>query len=820
MDTLLQDIRFGIRLLFKSPVFALVALLSLALGIGANTAIFSLVNALLLRPLPIDNPARVASVYTATASGMAFGSTSFPDYLDYRNQSGVFSGLAASKFTLASVSSGAENEVVPAMIASGNYFSVLGVTPRMGRGFTPEEDQKPGGGPVMVISHSYWERRFASDPNVVNKTLHLNGHPFTIIGVAPKDFTGTFTGINPDLWVPVTMQPQVMPIRGNPLQDRHDRWLDLMGRLNPGISVEQAQAALNTTAAQLDKAFPDTNEGRTRRIAVAQAGGVHPGFRGPALAFTGVLMVIVGIGLLIACANVANLLLARATARRKEISIRLALGAGRRRLIRQMLTESMLLSLLGGVVGLLFAMWTDRLIALFKPPTPIPISINLSLDVPVLVFTLVVSILTGIIFGLAPAIYSSRTDLVGYLKGEALALGGGRRKLALSNLLVVAQITLSLVLLIAASFFIRSLQSLKGVELGFRTNDIAMVWLDLNLRNYTPQKGRDFYRQLVERVRSLPGVKNVSLTSNVPLGISFGESSINIEGRQPLPEGTYIQVGAQIVDANYFQTLGIPLLRGREFTESDDRSKRIVIINETMARRFWPGEDPIGKRLQLTPRPSPESDYYEIVGVAKDSKYVSFGEDPRPVLYRAFAQIYNAEMNLLAQTSSGPARLLPVLRQEALALDPYAPILAIKTMEENMGTSLLPWKLAASLAGAAGSIVLVLAAIGIYGVVSYSVGQRLKEIGIRQALGAQRRDILKMIIAQGCRYAAIGVLIGVAISLLLARLLSGVLFGVRAVDPVTFITIPALLTFVVLLASYAPARRATKVDPIVVLRNE
>ena len=821
MEKLWQDLRFGFRLLIKSPVFACVAVLSLAFGIGANTAIFSLVNAVILRPLPIEKPEEVVSVYTVSGSGMPYGSTSFPDYLDYRNQGKTFTGLVASKFTLASIGSGDQNEVVPAILASGNYFSLLGVSMMLGRAFTPEEDQKPGGSPVLVISHAYWERRFGSDPGVVGRSIQLNGNPFTIIGVVTKDFNGTFLGINPDLWVPVTMQPQVMPARNNPMEDRHDRWLDLMGRLKPGVSAEQAQSDLNVIAAQLDSAYPDINEGRVRQINIIPSGSVPPGFRGPVLAFTGVLMVIVGLGLLIACANVANLLLARATTRKKEVSIRLTMGASRKRLIRQMLTESMLLSLLGGAAGLLIALLTGNLINLFKPPTPIPISINLALDMRVLTFAFILSILTGIVFGLAPAIYSSKSDLTAWLKGETPSLGKGRRKLALGKLLVVAQISLSLILLIVAALFLRNLQSLRSVDPGFRTENVALVWLDLNLRGYNVNRGREFYRQLSERVRLMPGVENLSLSSNVPLGLAFSEAFITIEGQQPPPDGVFIQAGAPIVEPSYFDTMGVAVLRGRNLGDKDFlASQKVILVNETMAQRFWPNEEAIGKRIQLTPRPSPESDYYEIVGVVKDSKYVSFSEDPRAVFYRPFSQVYSAEMNLLVQTASDPGAILPALRREVQALDPEAPILAIKTLKENMGTSLVPWQLAATLAGAAGTVAILLAVIGIYGVVSYSVGQRLKEIGIRMALGARATDILRMVLAQGFKYALIGVIIGVVIAALLAQALSGVLYGVNAFDPVTFVAIPVLLTLIVLLASYVPARRATKVDPMVVLRYE
>jgi macrolide transport system ATP-binding/permease protein len=814
VEELWHDLRFGIRRMLKTPAFTVIAVLSLALGIGANTAIFSLVNTILLRPLPVSHPEQLVSIYPVT-KGDAVQAFSYPDYKDFRDRNEVLDGIYIQRFAPLSLSHDGNNERIWGYLVSGNYFDVLGVKAARGRTFSPEEDRTPLSHPVVVVSHGCWQRRFGSDPSLVGRDIILNGHTFTVVGVAPEGFNGTEIAYTPEMWVPVMMLEWVEP--GHKWLERRDTQnLFATARLKPGVSVAQAEASLNILAEQLGREYPETNEGQT--ITITPPGLIHPMLRGPVLSFTWVLMATVALVLLIACTNLANLLLARATERRREIAIRLALGATRSRLLRQLLTENVLLSVVGGALGFLLAVWLVNLVKAFRPPIDFPLTINLELDARVFAFTLLASLLTGIFFGLMPALQATRPDLVPALKDSSSQ--GGFRRSRLRSGLVVAQIALSLVLLIAAGLVVRTLQHLQTMSPGFDPENALTMAVDVGLQGYDKARGLQFYRQVAERTRSLPGVQSMSLADFIPLSLNYNATSIYIEGQAPVRGANVPTSMNSSIWRDYFQAMGIPLAAGREFDEQDtEEGQRVAIVNETFVRRFFPGpvENAIGRRVSTK---GSEGPFMQIVGVARDGKYFSIGEDARPFIYFPMTQAYSPQAILLVRTTSDPKSMIPLIRSELQKLDNSLPVFDVKTMTEHMSLSLFPARVAAMLLGCFGLLALLLAAIGVYGVMSYSVAQRTREIGIRIALGAQSRDVLRLVVRQGMTLAVMGLGIGLFVSLGLTRLISSLLYGVSATDVVTFLGVSLLLTLVVLLACYLPARRATKVDPIVTLRYE
>jgi macrolide transport system ATP-binding/permease protein len=814
LEELWHDLRFGIRRMLKSPAFTVIAVLSLALGIGANTAIFSLVNKVLLRPLPVAHPEQLVSIYPVT-KGDEVQAFSYPDYKDFRDRNEVLSDIYVQRFAPMSLSHGGNNERIWGYLVSGNYFDVLGVAAACGRTFLPEEDRTPLSHPVVVVSHGCWQRRFGADPSLIGRDIILNGHTFTVVGITPEGFNGTEIAYTPEIWVPIMMLSWIEP--GNEWLDRRDTQnLFATGRLKPGVSVSQAQASLNILAGQLGKEYPETNEGQT--ITITPPGLIHPILRGPVISFMWVLMATVALVLLIACTNLANLLLARATERRREIAVRLALGATRMRLLRQLLTENVLLSFIGGALGLLLAVWIINVVKAFRPPVNFPLTITLELDARVFAFTLTASVLTGIFFGLMPALQATKPDLVPALK-ESASQGGFRRSRLRSGL-VVAQIALSLVLLIAAGLVLRTLQHLQTMSPGFDPENALTMTVDVGLQGYDKAKGRQFYRQLVERVGSQPGVRSMSIADFIPLSLNYNSTTIYAEGQPPVRGANVPMAMFSSVWFNYFQTMGITLLAGRDFSEQDnEEGQPVAIVNETFVRRFFPGpvENALGRRVSTR---GPEGPFRQIVGVARDGKYFSIGEEPRPFIYFPMSQRYASQAILLVRTESDPKAMIPLIRSEVQRLDGTLPVFDVKTMTEHMGISLFPARLAAILLGCFGLLALLLAAIGVYGVMSYTVAQRTREIGIRMALGAQRSDVLRLVVRQGMTLALIGLAVGLFVSLALTRLISNLLYGVSATDIVTFLGISTLLTIVVLLACYLPARRATKVDPIVTLRYE
>ena len=810
METLLQDIRYAFCAMLKSPGFTGVAVLSLALGIGANAAIFSLVNTILFRPLPVLEPSRLVEL-TPTKQASEFNNFSYPLYRDFRDRNEVFDSLAVYRFAPMSLSREGNNERIWGFIVSGNYFDMLGVKPAAGRFFTQEEDRVPGASPVAVLSYGCWQRRFGGDPNLVGKEITINGNRFDVLGIAPEGFNGTVIIFTPEIWVPAMMAKQIEP-GSNWLDSPTNGVLFALGRLKPGVSEAQATQSLNGLMASLVSTYPHV-EGLT--ITLSPPGLVLPALRNGTLAFSFVLMAAVELVLLIACTNLANMLLARATRRRKEIAIRLSLGASRARLIRQLLTESVLLALVGGVIGWLVAVWMVKLVGAFKPPVDFSLTIDLKLDWRVLTFSLVISFISGVIFGLMPALHSTRTDLVSALKDESLA--AGHRRSRLRSALVVAQIAFSLVLLVAAGLIVRSLQQVQMIGPGFRTERTLTMSVDLSLQGYTEQRGAAFYKELIARTETLPGVRSASLANYLPLAMNRNTMSIYIDG-QPVPRPADVpDIQNCAVWPKYLETMGIPLVDGREFTMQDDKKEsRFVVVNETFARRFWPGQTPLGKRI----RSKVDGPFWEVIGVAKDGKYWSLGEDPQPFIYFPMLRDYEGTAALVVASDVEPTGLINAIRREVQQMDSNLPVYDVKTMNDHMRLSLFPLRAGAWVAGSFALLALTLAGLGIYGVMAYSVSQRTREIGIRMALGATSSDVLSLVIKQGMRLASIGLGVGLAGSLAVTRLMSSVLYGVSATDAATFALVSSLLAVVVLSACYIPARRAARVDPMIALRYE
>ena len=826
MGSLLQDLRYGVRMLSRNPSFTFVAVLTVALGIGANTAIFSVVNALLLRPLAgVRDPERVVMIYTSDFSSSRYSTSSYPDYVDLRDQNESFSDVAAFADNQAfHLSTGGEAERIIGAAVTGNYFATLRVTMELGRALLPEDDSTAS----AVISYDLWRSRFGSAREVIGRTVQLNGRAFSIVGVAGEGFKGTGLRSALSIWTPLTFYVQIGAGAGgsNPLARRGSRGYFIVGRLNSEITVEQGQANVTAIAAQLAQAYPQSNMGtltqperpRPMTVVPLDQAMVGPDVRDATRRFGVILMAVVGFVLLIACANVANLLLSRARGRRKEIAVRLALGATRARIVRQMLTESTLISMLGGAFGLLLALWlADELVSLdaFAPF----VSLSPSLDLRVLGFTLVVSLLTGALFGLAPALQASKPDLAPVLKN---ADPGGRssRRFGLRNALIVFQIAASLVLLIGAGLFLRSLQKAYATDLGFDTGEALLASVDMAKQGYNEAQGRNFYQQFVDSVEAMPGVRGVTLAQYIPVNAGGSRTGVYIEGYTAQPDED-LELNLNVVGANYFQALGIPLLAGRAFAESDTASSaKVVMINETFARRFWPGEsvqEAVGKRFSTSGARGP---FYEVIGVAKTGKYRSLREAPLPFMYAPLSQEYRSRVTLFVRTAGDTARLAPALRAELQKLDRTMPLFDVKTLDEHLGRALGQERTSAWLIGSFGVLAAVLAAVGIYGVMSYAVAQRTREVGIRMALGARPGDVLRLVVGQGMMLTSIGLVIGLASAFVLTRVVSSLLYGVSATDPLTFVAVVIALAGVALGACFIPARRAAKVDPMVALRYQ
>jgi putative ABC transport system permease protein len=806
MGRLWQDVKFGVRVLLKSPGFAFVAVLVVALGIGANTAIFSVVNAVLLRPLPFDEPERLVRVFGTNPKRNSFSRPySYLNFADLRAQNNSFEALAAYSGSSAALSGAETPEQITGVVASGDIFRVLKTKPLLGRLLSPE-DEKPGGSPVAVISHGLWQRRFGSDPQVVGRQIRLDGREREIIGVTPPDFRFEFLTDAADFWTP--LDPQAPGF-----QSRGAIFLEVLGRLKPEVEIGAAQADMRGVMGRLEQAYPNQNAGVGLRLAGAReelVGDLRPTLL--------VLLAAVGCVLLIACANVANLLLARAAGRGREIAVRVALGASRGRIIRQLLTESTMLACAGGLLGLLFAVWGVSLLSSFIP-ADVPRFDETSLDLRVLGFTLAASVVTGILFGLAPAIHSSRLDMNEALKEGGRSATEGRGRSRVRSLLIVSEVALSLVLLVGAGLLVKSFVRLRNTDPGFDPQNTLTASLSLaSVRYEKDEQITRFYDQLIERARALPGVESVGAVAPLPLGGNNISFSFVLLDRPEPPPGQGVSASARFVTPDYFRAMGIPLRKGRVFNDQDRRDAPAkLVVNEAFARRFLTGEEPLGKRLRL----GYNDIEAEIVGVVGDVRGNSLSVPGSPEYYIPESHGAWSDMSLVVRTSTpDPASLTPALRAAVREMDKDQPLYEVRTMGALVTRSVARQRFSMTLIGVFAALALALAAVGIFSVMSYLVAQRTHEIGIRMALGAQGRDILRLVVGHGMTLTLVGVALGLAGAFALTRLMSSLLYGVSATDPATFGGVAALLAAVALLACYVPARRATKVDPMVALRHE
>jgi predicted permease len=818
MDLLRQDVRTGVRRLVSSPAFTLVAVVSLALGIGANTAIFSIVNALLFRELPVADAERMVEVYTSDDDGLQHATTSYLDYVELRQATELFADVIGYELFIVQAEVAATSMMVMGEVVTGNYFDMLGVRAAVGRTFAAEEDATPNRNPVAVLGHGYWQRTFGGDPGVVGRTLRLNRRPYTVIGVAPAQWKGMYPALEADLYVPMMMINQLQGGNIDRLTRRGSRSMFVKAKLREGVSVTQAGAALDVISQRLAQAYPETNRDRHISLLASKDVAVHPLVDRALVPVAGLLLTVVALVLLIACANLAGFQLARATDRRREIAVRLALGARRTQLVRQLLVESILLALLGGTAGVLVANWALRLLVGFQPPLPIPVRLDLAIDGQVLAFTLLVSALAGIAFGLAPGLHATRPDVSSTLRDEAGSVIGGRGRVTVRNILVAGQIAVSLLLLVGAGLFLRSLGKAQQIDPGFDTGPAALLWPQLELGGFDANTGPLVQQRMREALRALPGVTAVGGANRLPLGAAIQTREIIVDGVEPPPGLDAHHVDFTLVDTDYFATMRVPILAGRNFSTADAASDaRVAIISEAAARRFWPGQDPVGRTFWLGDR---RELAVHIVGIARDTKVRTLGEEPRPYFYLNAAQEWTPALQFIVRANRPIAELVREVRQTALDVDPDIVILEAKSMDQHLALLLFPPRMAALLLSVFGGLALLLAAIGLYGTVSYAVARRTREVGVRNALGASRRDIVILLTGSGLRLIAVGSAIGLALAAAVSWLLSGFLYGIRATDALTFVGVPLLLAAVGLLASWIPARRAARIDPMVALRSD
>jgi predicted permease len=819
MATLLHDIRYGARLMLRSPALTIVAALSLALGIGANTTIFTIVNAVLLNPLPVKDSSRLVSVFTTDERAGPFGAfaqMSRPNFDDLRVKNDTFDGMVAAAFVPMNLSGRGEPEQVFGQIVTGNYFDVLGAPMAVGRGFRGADDDRPGASPVVVLAHGLWLRRYGGRADILGDTITVNGRAFTVIGVTGEGFRGTTTLGGPEMWVPFGVHREVATgFTAENWDTRRALVFQVNGRLKDGVTAEQAQGNLQGIAKALEEQFPSDNRGRTVTVVPIAQSTINPGFRENMVLAGGLLMAVVGLVLLIACGNVANLLLARATARRQEIAVRLSLGATRARLMRQLLTESVLLAGLGGALGIVVAFWARSALWAFRPAFLQENALDLQFDSTVGVFTIAVSVLTGVLFGLAPALQSSRTELVTELK-ERTTVPSGSHWYSARNLLVVGQVGLSFIALASASLFLRSLGNAQQIDPGFDADRLIVLGVNPGTNGYDEARGREVYRRFIERASSVAGVEAVSMSTSVPLFDGGFARTVFKDGQDITdPRAGRLTQLSQVMPG-YFRTVGIRVVRGREITDADRQGAPLVaVINETMAKQYWPGEDPLGRQFRFIRNPNP----IQIVGIAADSKYNFLGENATPYLYTSLEQTYAPAATVHVRASGDPAAIMNTVRRELQQLEPTMPLLNVTTLRDVFEQALWAPRMGASLLGIFALLALLLAAIGLYGVMAYSVSQRTRELGIRLALGARQQDVRNMVVRQGVLLAVGGVAIGLAAAFALARLVTNLLFGVTATDPMTFALIPVVLLVVAMAATYLPAWRASRVDPVEALRT-
>lgn len=837
MQSLLYDVRYGARSLWKSKGLSLVAALSLAVGVGANSAIFTLVDSILLRPRAVSEPGRLVELYKSS-SGTPYESMSYPSYLDFRDRNGVFSGLAAYglgwqfRFGLSG-----EIDQVWGEVVTGNLFNVLGVRPLLGRTFLAEEDEVPGRNPVAIIGQGLWQRRFASDSSVLGRVVALNGQPFTIVGVLPAGFNGMTNGWASEIWVPVMATPLVDPSLGANLMNRGSSWLVLVGRMKPGVTLTEARTRFELLTKEMQREQPDEwmrgngDEVRERFVSVLpeRETRVHPGMRPVGMALAALLFVVVDLVLLIACLNLASLLFARAIARRGEIAIRMALGAGRLRIVRQLLAESVLLALVAGTAGVVLSLWALHALVAFMPTLPegIRLAINLTVDWRVVLFSVLFASITGLLFGLAPALEASRTGVAGMMKEDAAAVSGRFRKSRLRSSLVVGQVAFSLLLLIGAGLILRSLDKTTPARLGFATDNMVVASLSLDEAQYDRSDAQRFFQAVTDNVAALPGVQHVSLVEGMPGGfMSRARRSTEIEGYAVGPEES-LELDATIAGPSYFTNMGVPFLTGRDFTRQDvDASPCVSIVNEVMAQRYLGGTaQAVGKHLVRFDGSRDNRTMCRIVGVIRDNALQSLLREPRPFFALALQQGDERRMTMLVRTAGNATPLINGVREEIRALDANMPLAGVATLKSHFDGLTLPFRLLGVLMSACGLLALLLASVGIYGTIAYSVAQRRREVGIRLALGAGRSDILGLVVGQGMRLVTIGLGIGLLLGLALTRLLNSLplgmelLFGVSTTDALTFAAVTLGLGLIALLACFLPARRAANTDPMLTLRN-
>ena len=831
MTTVLKDIRYALRGLLKRPAFTAVAVLTIALGIGVNTAVLSTVNGIILRPLPVPKANELVAAFWGSGKSIeSWGGFSYANYVDLRNQNKSLNGLIAWQMTSAGISNssatdstaGARSEIAWGEMVSSNYFDVLDIKPILGRGFLPEEERTQNTNAVVVLGNELWRNRFHSDQSIVGKTIYMNGSPFTVVGIGPEKFEGVKFAIRQDFWIPLMMQSKFNGGLTDWEKERGWANLNLLGRLKSGTSMSQAQSDLNSVAASLANLYPKSNAD-THILVTTEMDGrfldIASLFRFMSL----IALIVSGLVLLVSCANVANLMLARATARVKEIGIRVAIGAGRLHIIRQLLTESILLALLGGAVGLLFAYWGSALIQSATPPIPYPINLDFNPDLSVLKWMFGVTVLTGLIFGLAPALLASRPDLVAVLKGSGPTQSGSTKGyFNLRGLLVVAQVAISIVVLICAGLFLKNFKRATETNPGFSTQNLISMKVDPGALGYDTNAGKGFYAELLRRVETQPGVRAASLIENMLLGDSNSAISPVIKEGDPDPlPNQGMTVGRSVVAPKFFETMKITLLMGRDFTERDNSdAPQVAIVNQEFARRLYGSDqNAMGKRLHFWWSGSP---LVEIVGVAKNGLYQSLYEDPRPYLFVPEYQQYVSGMTLIVSANSADnmKSVADAIRSDIAKVDPRLPVYGLQLAEQNMSYAYWGPRLAAGMGTALGALALLLAMMGLYSVMTYAVSQRTREIGIRMALGAQIQDVLKMVLRQGLILVAVGIGLGLGVSLAVTRVLASLLLGVRTSDPFTFAAVGFLLLLVALLACYIPARRATRVNPLKALRYE
>ena len=801
-------------MLAKSPGFAIVAVMTLALGIAANSTIFSWISATLLNPIPgLTHTANLVSVMRGERSDHPTPPFSYVDYQDLRDRSQSFAGLLAYHDDFMSLTGAGKPERIYGALTSANYFDVLGVPLILGRGFLPAEEQRGFSAPVAVISYVLWQTHLGRDPSVIGKTIQVNHHPYTIIGVAPQEFHGCKTGLRADVWIPLMMD---QPVWGsNRPDDRGNFWLQVLGKLRPGVTDNQAKAELNLLMQQIVERYPEAHGGSLNQITL------DPLWRSPFgvnVYLSKMLPMLLGLAaalLLLACANVANLLLVRSVTRRREIAIRLSIGATRWQLVRQLLVESLALGLAGGVVAVLITAWTARSLAVLFPPTTLPLTHDAHVDVRVLLATTTVSILTALIFGILPAMRSTSVPLQAVLKEEAGSVSVGLHKSRLSSSLVVAQIALSLLLLVCAGLFTRSLQRAQQADAGFDPDHVLLASYELSPAGYTRAGSVAFDRQVLAKLAGLPGVEAVTLADFSPLSFSIHSDFVELEGYVPQAHES-MEISRACVGPDYFHTLRTSLISGRDFTDADAAdSQRVAVVNQALADRYWPGQDAIGKRVN-------DGEWFTVVGLARNAKYRLLAYPPEPVIYLPMYQSYYStqDTTIHLRVSGDPQTLAFPVERAVHELNPELPLFNVHPLTITMRLGSIFQRVAATFASSFGLLALLLAAVGIYGVVAYSTRQRTREIGIRMALGADKKQIFTLVLRQGFRLVLMGLAAGTALSLVLTRFLTSQLYGVSAMDPLTFASVAALLSAVTLAACYIPARRATKIEPTVALRCE